>query len=799
MRPTNFIKYFSKLTNPDPLTRSPIMFWRNSKYVIAVGSAVMIVLMAVLTTVGMSRLAEINRQVEALADMHLVKSNLLFSLRRIVRERSLTMYSIYLTPDAFDKDTEFLRFRNLAVEFITLRQQLESIGLSAEEQAVFAEGLGLIRKSAPLQNDIVDKMMDRELIDVYGLMSHVDLPLEKKILADFDRLVALEQKAMEKAFAEASNDYVRAFSYMLSLGVAVALLSAMVTFLVIRRTTLIEDALFQEKEKAQLTLQAIGDGVITTDSNGIVTYLNPVAEGLVGCRQEQAVGQPLGTVYAIREEATGALVAHCAIQADIDGPVVDIHRHFVLASRDGSKYIVEDSATPVRGAGGEKIGVLIVFRDVSHERSLSDQLSWQARHDDLTGLANRRELETVLTRLVQSAKLSRLQHAFLYLDLDQFKLVNDTCGHVAGDELLKQLAVVLKSHVRKADTLARLGGDEFGIVLEDCSLSSATRLATDVLNAVKEFRFMWEGKAFTLGVSVGVVGIDAESGDLRQILSAADASCYLAKDKGRSCVYVHEPNDQELFLRRSEMSWASRLRDAIEDGSFTIHLQQVRPISARAGQPYNELLLRMQTADGELVSPMAFIPAAERFGFMPEIDTWVVKETARWLREQNDAIQPDAIYAINISGQSVSNEGFMQVMVETFGDAKDYAGILCVELTETAAISNWRHALNFITQLKKQGVLFALDDFGSGMSSFGYLKNLPVDFLKIDGTFVRDIVDDPIDRVMVNAINQIGHEMGIMTIAEFVENDAILQCLIELGVDYAQGYGIHMPAPLANP
>lgn len=768
------------------------MFWNNSKSVVAASSAIMVVLMVLLTVVGLSRLKDINNRIEQLAHTHTTKTKFLHTLRSIVRERSLAMYAIYVAQDPFLRDEEYMRFRALATEFIAVRERLEALGLSAREKEALKVALTLIQKSEPLQNHIVEEMLDGRPGAVFNLMSSADLPLEREILAVFENLVTIEQQQTDLAFAEAGSEYHRAYFFLLMAGAAVASFSILVSFFVVRRIAATEGALFEEKEKAQVTLAAIGDGVITTDAGGLVTYLNPVAETLTGWSATQALGQPLTDIYTVVHDKTSRPLMESTHGANGSS----IHRHVILHSRDTSHYDVEDSAAPIRDHAGEKIGTVIVFRDVTHERVLSQQLAWQARHDSLTGLANRREFERVLQRLLENAGQDQQCHALLYFDLDQFKLVNDTSGHIAGDELLKQLSLLLKSALRKGDLLARLGGDEFGVVLEDCTPENASIVANHLLTVVKDFRFVWEQKTFAVGASIGLVSINDNNRDINQILSAADTACYLAKDKGRNCVYVHNSDDTELSSRQNEMDWATRLTEAIEQDRFELFVQKVQPTAPHARLDYCELLLRLKGNDGKLVSPMAFIPAAERFGLMTEIDKWTVRFMLRWLKHRGAAATANTIYALNLSGQSVSSEAFRKFVMDEYRAYEGPPARICLEITETAAISNWRHASQFIFDMKAMGVMFALDDFGSGMSSFAYLKNLPVDFLKIDGTFVRDILVDRIDRAMVNAINQIGHEMGITTIAEFVENAEVLSCITELGVDYAQGYGIHVPAAL---
>ena len=554
----------------------------------------------------------------------------------------------------------------------------------------------------------------------------------------------------------------------------------------------LERALFEEKELAQVTLASIGDGVLTTDHEGRITFLNPVAERLSGWTHEEAAGHPVHEVMVLVNEETGEPAENPVDRCRREGRVVGMANHTILISRDGAEIAIEDSAAPIRDKDGTLAGVVMVFHDVTDKRAMTREMAWQLAHDGLTGLFNRREFESRLRELLGYAGLDapEQRHAMLYLDLDQFKMVNDTCGHLAGDELLKRLAQLMQTHVRSEDTLARLGGDEFGLLLRGCPLEKAEEIAEKLRALVRDFKFVWEGREFEIGVSIGLAPIQGDSQTLADVMAAADMACYAAKEKGRNRIHVHHPDDEDLNRRRQELHAASRIRAALAANRFQLHAQEIRPLHGNRRCHY-EVLLRMQDEEGRLLSPGLFIHAAERFGLMGEVDRWVVRESFRRLAEM-----PYIALSINLSGLSLQDEGFATfVHREMRAQAIDPSRV-CFEITETAAISHLGRALAFMKEMKAQGFRFALDDFGAGMSSFSYLKNLPVDYLKIDGAFVRDIVADPIDRAFVEAINRIGQVMGMETIAEFVEDDAILRELNYIGVNYAQGYGIARPVPL---
>jgi len=556
---------------------------------------------------------------------------------------------------------------------------------------------------------------------------------------------------------------------------------------------LYEDALFREKESAQITLQSIGDGVITTDAHSIIDYINPVAEELTGWRLEDAMGRPVDEIFRAFHEETCEPLENPLVQSVRRVRPIKSVRPMLLIRKDGNELYVESTAAPIRDGAGQVSGGVLVFHDVSESRELNRRLSYHASHDLLTGLVNRREFENRLERALKSAKAREASYALCYLDLDQFKIINDSCGHGAGDALLGQVGALLKAKVRWRDTLSRLGGDEFGILLESCSLDDAMRTAETLREAVRNFRFTWEDRAFRLGASIGVVPITADNEDVASILSAADSACQAAKEAGRNRVHSFAENDIELMRRRREMQWAARINAALEEGRFELYRMTIQPLQRPEPGAHYELLLRMRDENGRMVSPDNFISAAERYGITPNIDRWVIENALRWLVSEADERERLTLCAINLSGQSLGDDKFLPFVIDQFQKSGIDPTKICFEITETAAVANFSQANRFIKALKELGCKFSLDDFGTGLSSFGYLKHFPVDFLKIDGSFVREILHDPIDREMVRSINEIGHLTGKLTIAEFAENAEIIQMLTSLGVDYAQGYGIAQP------
>jgi diguanylate cyclase (GGDEF)-like protein/PAS domain S-box-containing protein len=557
-------------------------------------------------------------------------------------------------------------------------------------------------------------------------------------------------------------------------------------------------ALHEQNERVETTLASIGDAVITTDQKGVVDYVNPAAERMLNLPTVQAIGQPLEALFSLTDETSGLPSDNPVLACQRDNNAVGLFASHVLTRRDGMQLYVESTASPVHRQGG-RTGAVLVLHDVTKTRELSLRVAHQATHDSLTDLINRREFEARLQRALASARQHHREHALLYVDLDQFKLVNDTCGHVAGDELLRQVSAQIGDAIRRHDTLARLGGDEFGLLLEDCPQEQALRIADNLREVVEAMRFTWQDKVFRTTASIGLVSLNRHSPPLEDLLAVVDAACYMAKERGRNRIHVHDERDEDLLRRHSEMQWAPRIAEAIERNRLVLYQQSVMPLRKRgeAGAHY-EILVRMLDDQGNIVSPGIFLPTAERYSLVASIDRWVVQAVLAELARHPRHLERLALCSINLSGQSLGSDQLLPHIERMLRDTGVPAHKLCFEITETEAIANLSRARQFMSVLRAMGCRFALDDFGTGFSSYGYLKNLPVDFIKIDGAFVKDLTADPVSQAMVESINQVGHALGKQTIAEFVEDKATLACLENIGVDYAQGYGIAMPRPIGE-
>lgn len=547
------------------------------------------------------------------------------------------------------------------------------------------------------------------------------------------------------------------------------------------------------EQRSRAMLSSVEDAVILLDADARIEFANLAAEGMTGYQNRQITGRCLTDIYRVYDES------------DAEGEPLPIERilhgenqQLVLMHREGLSIPIQQTITRIKDDQGDLECMVVVFKDTSQSRKLAAQLSWQSSHDPTTRLYNRAEFDRQLSRLLEEANYEGGQHCLLYLDIDRFKVVNDNCGHAAGDELLRQIGSLIRRAIRSSDLLARLGGDEFGILLSQCTLDAAERIADTIRLKVQGYRFAWGDKTFSQSISIGMVRIDKQSEGIEQILSFADTACFSAKEEGRNKIHVYHPVKSSAAKRHGEAQWVTRIRSALEEDRFTLFVQPIRPISGNNGaREHVEVLIRMLDESGGMILPGAFIPAAERYDLMPGVDQWVIDRLIRYLTEHRDrCLASGRRFFVNLSGQSLCDEEVLQSILDKIGRQKIPKGMLCFEVTETAAITNLTSAEHFMRTLQRYGCEFALDDFGSGLSSFGYLKHLPVEYLKIDGVFVKEMVESAIDESMVDAINRIGHIMGLETIAEFVENRDILHRLQALGVDYAQGYGIRRPFPI---
>ena len=535
---------------------------------------------------------------------------------------------------------------------------------------------------------------------------------------------------------------------------------------------------------------------IITDANGVIQYLNEPATQFLGCAEETVIGKSIATVVKLAANSNSRRIDFHVTQALAKGMAVPLATDSILIRADGSQLAVEGSVAPVQGVDQRIVGVMVLLQDVSRLRKVNDSLAHEARHDALTGLVNRREFQSRLEVAFEGSRKRGENHALCYLDLDQFKVINDSCGHAAGDQLLRKVTELLKSQLPSDETLARLGGDEFGLLIQNAGVEEAARIAENMLAAIKSFRFYWEGRTFSIGVSIGVTVITRKSIDLKTVMSIADSACYAAKEKGRNRIQVYNPDDIELDQRQQEMRVLSRITSALDENRYVLYFQPIIPVCAKPDNSQHcEILVRMINADGTLVQPGQFIPAAERYNLMPALDRWIIKRVFEVFHKRypTPELKREHQWSVNISGTSLGVDGFVEYIRELAARYEIIPQSICFEITETAAIADIDRVSNFLWGLRMDGFKFALDDFGIGMSSFSYLKSLPVDYVKIDGEFIKNILDEKVSLAMTEAITRVVSVMGIEVVAEYVESIPILNKLREIGVHFAQGYGVSEP------
>ncbi|MGZ8228362.1 MAG: EAL domain-containing protein [Burkholderiales bacterium] len=777
----------------------------SSRYALPLGFAMLLALLVAASVIGLARTERANERLHSILEEQAEKASLVATMFRVSRERSRLIQDLAGDENPISRTRAAERYRLLRDELHDAVRKLEAARLAPEERAALDGLAAAAQRADEVLDEVVELLFKGEEAAATKAVKSAGASAQENAQESLRQWLEASRAATSRAVQDARDSTRSALILVAIIGALVLAGASLVAGLMMRQAKRADSALEIEKELAQVTLHSIGDGVITTDAKGGVEYLNPVAERYTGWTTAEARGRPLAEVYRIVDERTGKgldAAAHAA-----DGPAAEEAGAVSvrLVDRNGRECPIRYSHAPIQDHDGRALGMIVVFHDISQIRAMAQQLLWQASHDALTGLVNRREFERRLGELIDTARSQSREHALMFMDLDNFKAVNDTCGHTAGDELLRQLTSVMLSRMRGSDTLARLGGDEFGALLESCPFEQALRIANAMRETVREFRFVWEDKTFSVGVSIGLVLITAESGDLNRVMSLADACCYEAKNKGRDRVQVYRPQEGAAGSKDGELQVVSQINQAFELGRFRLYRQRIVPLAHGSTQaPSYEVLVRMIDRAGNLVPPTGFMPAAERYNLLTSIERWVISSLIEYLHREcaSGAIPSGArdrgYYAVNLSGASINDRSLPDFLRNLLTRYQLPPGLLCFEITETTAISNLTTAAELMRELKGMGCRFALDDFGTGMSSFAYLKFLPVDVLKIAGTFVRDMASDPMDYAIVDSINRISHILGMQTVAEEVEDAETLAKITALKIDYAQGYFIAEPQAMLH-
>jgi diguanylate cyclase (GGDEF)-like protein/PAS domain S-box-containing protein len=769
----------------------------RSKLIIYLSLTIVVVALVLILVNSALVLNKSRTQIENVVFNHQHKAWLLSELRIIANERTASIQKMLLMTDPIAISEELSRFNNLAGTYIHKWQELIKLPFNQQETALLEQQRQLIKLNGKRQTEIGQLIHDQHFSQAKQRLIKEVLPAQSQVFAITEKLSQLQETASRNAVSEAQKIYNHILFSMIMLAIGILVVLIVVASKVSKQLHKTESDFHFEKERSFTALDSIADAVITTDAQGNIDQLNKAAIKLLGIKHLGDVQQPLEDHLNFKTRLTDNLHANPARQVMESGESIRLHEDTYLIIKENEEIAIELSVAPIYDREQNISGAVLVIKDISEMRALTNELAHQARHDSLTGLLNRREFENRLEQTIHEIRRYHDEQAwFCYLDLDQFKIIKDTCGHLAGDELLKQIAFKLISITRDVDHIGRMGGDEFTIVLKRCDKITASKIMERVRNELHDMRFCWDNKCFTVTVSIGIVEITPQSGNVYDVLKAADTACYIAKEEGRNRIHLFDEDDKVYTQRQGEMEWVHRIYRAIETGQFVLFYQEIKNLNKQENTLHGELLIRMLDDDGNIVPPYAFIPAAERYNLMSEVDRHIVHLALKTIsRYYSNPLVRDGMFSINLSAQSLSDDEFLNFILLQLATTKVQPSNVCFEITETAAISNLVKATTFITTLKEKGCYFALDDFGSGLSSFAYLKNLPVDFIKIDGGFVKSMLTNSLDHALVSSVNQIGHVVGMKTIAEFVENNEIEERLFNIGIDYAQGYGIARPEP----
>jgi len=777
-------------------TRAAAKLAQNARWVMIGGFGLLILLVAALTLLDFYRLQQARERMNAMGEEH----------RRAIESMSALLGAHVAMNDALHRVLEGQgpdqvaaagkAYRNGAARFSRAVDSMRAAFAGTDQAAAMERLLQLSENARSVPDQVAALVFAGKRAEAMDLHEQTSVPLEEEFVSRVNEFLGVYRSHTDRMLREAEAEFRESLAATVALRVGALVTGILIAYVVIRAIGDMSIALRREKERAEVALHSIGDGVITVNAAGLVDNLNPPAERLTGWTEAEARGKPLAEVFRLVDEISREPVPYNLPEGRSSRGGNGVTSGVRLLHRQGREFPVEDTVSAIRGPGGAVAGAIIVFHDVTQLRTMARELSWQASHDPLTGLANRREFEHRLAGMLETARTQEKVHALLYMDLDKFKAVNDQCGHVAGDELLRQLAASMQARIRGSDTLARLGGDEFGVLLEVCPLNQAIRIASGLCELVRDSRFEWKGGTYAVGASVGLVPLDTRSGSVEDLMEAADAACYGAKARGGNRIQIHRQEGAEMMHEHHDVNVVSRIDQAFDHGNFRLYRQAIVPLS-RQGRTHYEVLVRMVDELGMPIPPTAFMPTAERYSLLPILDRWVLGTLVDYLAHQGRRAGGDReevpFYAVNLSGASINDSTFADFLRKLLSAHEPVAELICFEITETTAIANLTKAAELMHELKTLGCRFALDDFGAGVSSFAYLKYLPADYLKIDGAFIRDLARNPMDHAIVEAINRIGHVMGMATVAEFVEDQATVDKLRQLGVDYAQGTAVGEP------
>jgi len=749
-------------------------------------------LMTLLSVAALSYMSSIQKQLHNIVEIHNNKKDLVKRIHDSSRERAFSLQHMLLLEDPFEREAETMRIYLNGSRIIDAREQILKLPLDSNEHAIVERYKELVSRGAAAQKNVLDLITNDELEQARHILINDVIPIQRDALAQLKLLEDYQDTSIRAALQQGENSYDRARLLLIILGgIAVALLVtiAIKVFKVMRHAT---EALHDEKDRLRITLHSIGDGVIATDSTGIIDYINPVAEQYTGWSMDEARGSHIFDVFHIINAEDKSPVASTLGELIDESQNNDLHHHSLLLRRDGVTLAVDYTTSAIHHNDGSVGGYVTVLRDESELREMAHHLSHQATHDPLTNLTNRREFERRLDLLLKHSSVANAEHVLCYLDLDRFKIVNDTCGHAAGDELLKQIVTLFRQRIRSNDLLARIGGDEFGLLLENCPVERALGITEEIRNSVRSYSFLWHGQSFQIGVSIGMVVIDNRWTTLPELLAAADAACYAAKDGGRNRVHLYLSGDSGA-PNTSEVSWATRIQQALEHEHLIHYYQKPVPLRTALPEAYCiDLQLRIIEQGRQRLPFTPLVPQAERHGLAPRIDRWSVQHALMLAQLCEDT---NAVYSVPLSAASLLDEYFSNEISDMAKKRSISPTQLCLEIPESHLQANVQQASAAVLILKENGFRVALNGTGRSLGMVDTFRSIPFDYLRISGDFIHEAMEDPLLHIQFEAIIRMAHSIGMRVIAMDIQSRSMIEQLSDLGVDYLSGHGIDKPQP----
>lgn len=763
----------------------------QGRYALVAGYIAIWLMMSLLSVAALGYMSTIQEQLRDIVEIHNTKKDLVKRMHASTRERVFSLQHMLLIDDPFERDAESLRIYHNGAKFSEAREEFMKLPLEPAEQIILSKHSMLASRAGPTHREVIALIVGGERERARQLLLSEVLSTQQEALILLQDLEEYQDSSIKQALQRAETSYSKAGSLLIILGGIAVILLIAIAFKVFRIMRVSAQALHDEKDRLRVTLHSIGDGVIATDSNGVIEYINPAAEQLTGWGKDAAHGKNLFEIFNVISTSTEMPVVTTISELVDESRITDLHHHSLLQRKDGTTRAVDYTASAIHHNDGTISGYVTIFRDESELREMAHHLSHQATHDPLTNLSNRREFEHRLELQLNQDGIRNSEHVLCYLDLDRFKIVNDTCGHAAGDELLKQIVILFKHRIRCNDLLARIGGDEFGLLLENCPVERALGITEEIRKSVQYYRFVWKGQSFQIGVSIGMVVIDTRWNNLQELLAAADAACYAAKEGGRNRIHLYITGD--TGQNDDKTAWPARLNHALKQDRL-VHYYQ-RPVALHSTVPetkYIELQLRIIEQGYQRLPFSPLLPQAERHGLAPQFDRWGVRHALMLALLREDI---DAVYSIPLSAMSLQDENFVSDIAAMADELTASPAQICLEIPENYLVGNVQVASAVAIELKDRGFRIALDSAGQGIGALDVLRNLPFDYLKISGDFVHEAMEDAIRHIQLEAIVRMAHSIGMHVIAMNIQSRQVIEQACDIGIDYISGHGIDKPQP----